>query len=613
MLQLNLPYNSKTARPRLIGELESAYVSVHFPYAGWNAFNDSSGFGKALPERTDLKNKYTIHGYLLNGTSELTIDNTEIGKVYSGNGSSNKGYNTYIPTLGSSDFSYLCVFKLNSVTGTQILFGKFNESLNPVWLYGSGLVLDGTTLRAVSSVNNSAQNAAITGLQVNTWYVALAVKSGTTIQLHLAIASSLKTASAACSNSPQNYSTGFLGTGHAASSFNAACNAKVALFALFSKALDKRFAIDPWKIFAPQKRVVYFNTAGTDIINAPGSTLTATSSIIPGTPTAASAISGTVLETLPELLTGSVNGNTSLNGVLLTESTYIISESATGNVLIPSVLVTSSATITSGAASAGTVGNAAGTTLNSSSSIIPGIVQIIANVSGDILTSTPAILSGVITGSVNIAGVSLNSSTGLVVGAASSSGVGNASGTTVTASSSIISGNVSVIGTALGVILEATNSIIAGNATIAANISGSILTNTTNLISGNSTGNASISGSSLQAATTIIAGVASISASIIGSILNSTTTLVNGIAESVLFGNANGSNLVSTTSIISGVVNVSATVSGKLFTLTPALISGYTAVADSLDLLNKSTGSSNKHLLSSRSVSSRQATKHYEH
>ena len=243
-------------------------IGVWKPFAGRTRVSTlHSSFGRYEGDKTDVGSRYTLHGYLADGSSELSTVPCADGLAFSCDGSTQKGINE--DCLGSgdpfepdNDFTVAARFLLRTVASEQIIFGGMNGVQVPIWRYGWGLVADSTTIRAVSSQNSTTQNASGGPIVANKFYTAVCVKRGTTVKLFLDEAMT----SATCDSTPQaGYYIGCLSNGNNRTDFTGGGNGLVSLGLLAQRAWSdgeaRAFCANPWQLFQPITRRLYFDEA----------------------------------------------------------------------------------------------------------------------------------------------------------------------------------------------------------------------------------------------------------------------------------------------------------------------------------------------------------------
>lgn len=260
LIQEDLSNLPAFAPRQLRAEFFPGLIGLWKPYAGPLGAADASGLGSYSGARSNLLGSFPFHGYWIDGSSELSVVGTPEGLAWSGDGSTQKGWNSEVTTTSTGPFSYLVQFRPRAVSGTQIIFGRFNQGLSPVWQYGNGFLLDGTTLRAVSAFNNTSQNATFSGVAVGQCYTAVMTRSGTTVKLWCN-----GTGSSASCTDPIDYVLSWFGAGHDSASFSAAFNGTVTVTGYWSRALPDGLAqalsLDSDLLYEPEDHPIYFTSA----------------------------------------------------------------------------------------------------------------------------------------------------------------------------------------------------------------------------------------------------------------------------------------------------------------------------------------------------------------
>jgi hypothetical protein len=154
---------------------------------------------------------------------------------------------------------------------------------------------------------------------------------------------------------------------------------------------------------------------------------------------------------------------------------------------------------------------------------------------------------------------------------------GNASGSTVSETLSLIAGAAAGDGAASGATLSETLALIAGSATGAANASGTTISETLSLISGAATGAANASGATLSETLSLVPGAATGAAAASGATVAETISLIAGSAVVNQDGNAPGATVSVAYSFIPGTATGAANVSGATISVAYSLVPGAAA------------------------------------
>ena len=143
---------------------------------------DSSGLGQYNGGRSSVgKFPYTLHGYYVDGSSEVPLLFTPEGQVFDFNGTnSRRAVSSAFPATSTSGAlrTYITRVYLRDTTTKQIILGHFNSGLSPLHLYGSGLYVNSGTLYGVGASNDSKAITA-SAPSTNQW-VTIALVAGTT-------------------------------------------------------------------------------------------------------------------------------------------------------------------------------------------------------------------------------------------------------------------------------------------------------------------------------------------------------------------------------------------------------------------------------------------------
>jgi len=240
-------------------------IGVWKPFAGKTGVAES--FGRIGGDKTDVAGKFPFHGYYVNGSSELSTVPCVDGLAFSSDGSTQKGFYEGLVGNGShfdtsKDFTIAARFLLRTVASEQIILGGFNQAQVPIWKYGWGLIADSTTIRANASSNSTTQNASGGPIVANQFYTAVCVKRGTTVKLFL----NRVMTSATCSSIPHvGYYMAFLSDGNSRTTFGGGADGMLSLALLaqraWSDARAHEFCANPWQIFQPITRRLYFDVA----------------------------------------------------------------------------------------------------------------------------------------------------------------------------------------------------------------------------------------------------------------------------------------------------------------------------------------------------------------
>lgn len=240
----------------------------------------------------------------------------------------------------------------------------------------------------------------------------------------------------------------------------------------------ERIRLDPWGMLLEARRIVVPMGTAAAGATAPGTTLTATASLIPGT------------------ATGQINATAA--GVTLTVTSSLTAGAATGqqNATATGQTLTATASLIAGSASGQANATASGQTLTATASLVPGAAtgQQNATASGQTLTATASLIPGTATGgnAGTAAGATLTATASLIPGAATGQQNATAPGVTLTAGVSLIAGSASAANdaTASGVVIQATASFIAGTATgnAGGTAAGATMTATVTFIAGGAYG-----------------------------------------------------------------------------------------------------------------------------
>lgn len=169
----------------------------------------------------------------------------------------------------------------------------------------------------------------------------------------------------------------------------------------------------------------------------------------------------------------------------------------------------------------------------------------------DVILSNPATIREEPGGSgdATASGSTLTATVSLIAGVATATGGAVASGATLTVTTAIIAGAASGGAAVAGTTVTATTSLVAGSAVGGAEAAGQTLTATTSLIAGEAVGGAEASGQVLTATASLIPGEASAGSGDVtadGVMLTATASLIAGTAvgESAVIGHAGGVGII---------------------------------------------------------------------
>jgi len=349
-------------------------------------------------------------------------------------------------------------------------------------------------------------------------------------------------------------------------------------FGLFSKlpdeATQKALSVNPWQLFAPQKRVVYFDLAagGGDVTantSLPGTTLVTPSASASGNAVTTVFVSSATL--IPNTGQASGTGSAVGSNVTLTLIPNTGQASGTGSAVGSNVTLTLIPNTGQASGTGSGNGTAQGTTL----SLVPNAGQ----------------ASG--TGSGN--GTAQGTTLSLVPNTGQASGTGSAVGSTVTLTlipnTGQASGSGSANGTAQGTTLSLVPNTGSASGTAAVSAAGSNVTLTP--VAGQATGSGSANGNAQSTTLSLVPNTGSASGTANGSTQNTTLSLVPNTGSAVgVSGPALATGLVTNLRLISAnayAIGSNITISGVKAKPVVALHENTTLIAsaDSVTLLAK--------------------------
>ena len=255
--------NAPIIRPDLLRVLTSAFNVTSAPLP---VFTDGSGLGAPGGLRTGYldRPKYTLRGYYNNGTSEAIIRYGEVGKYFAFDGARLAMTTSHPAIAGTGASTLLMLVRFNSTASTQIISGNFSASQSPVYKYGRGFILDGTTLRLACADNNS-KNISVAAPATGVWH-ALAGRFNTTDGA--IFLNGQKVASGDLSSGYQYYEFALGSSGYSLTDFSKAFNGDIGLHLYFSSGLSDsaladltRSVVAPWAVLAPNPRCLWIPAA----------------------------------------------------------------------------------------------------------------------------------------------------------------------------------------------------------------------------------------------------------------------------------------------------------------------------------------------------------------
>jgi hypothetical protein len=362
----------------------------------------------------------------------------------------------------------------------------------------------------------------------------------------------------------------------------------VAKAAIYTRGMPEAEAEDllraPWQTFATPRRRLYLLASG-GAGNAPGATVSASVSFIPG---AATVSAGDVpplrfpQTDLPRDQRGGADAfDNQLGGELLTLDYFGFTAPSGGAGNAAGVTLTASTSLIAGAATG--EASVGGVTVTATLSFIPGIASagVSGNAPGATVTATTSIITGVATGAAQAAGATVSAASSLIAGAAT--GGAQAAGATVSAGTSIIAGAATGAAQAAGVTLTSALSFIAGIASAGAtgNAPGATITAVTSLIGGAATGDAQAPGATVAASASLISGAASGAAVADGVVVSAALSFLPGAATGAVAvpGNAPGATMQAALVFLPGVAFGDGTIApGTTLTVSASLIAGGASV-----------------------------------
>ncbi len=155
-------------------------------------------------------------------------------------------------------------------------------------------------------------------------------------------------------------------------------------------------------------------------------------------------------------------------------------------------------------------------------------------------------------------------------------GDGSASGTTLTATASIVAGAASANAQAGGATLSASASAIAGSAAGGAGAAGVTLAASASIVAGSASGAAAAAGVTLGSSASLVAGAPSVSVSASGAVLSQAASLLAGSASASADGAASGTTLAASATLLGGNASgtANATASGATVSATASVLAG---------------------------------------
>lgn len=178
-----------------------------------------------------------------------------------------------------------------------------------------------------------------------------------------------------------------------------------------------------------------------------------------------------------------------------------------------------------------------------------------ASVSGTTLTATASLLAGSVTASSQASGITLTATASLIPGSASAASGASVSGQTITASASLITGTVAADSQVSGTTLTATASLLPGSASGSSTgtVNGQTLTATASLAAGSLSATSQVTGQTLTIAASVASiGAVTASSTMAGQTLTVTASLLAGNATADTSATANGQALTTTVFFFAG-------------------------------------------------------------
>jgi len=205
-------------------------------------------------------------------------------------------------------------------------------------------------------------------------------------------------------------------------------NSSIAKAAIYTRGMPEAEAEDllrdPWQTFRAPRRRLYLVQGTGGAGNAPGATITATTSIVAGAATGAAAAAGVTSTAALSFIGGAATGAAQAAGVTLTSALSFIAGAATAGTQAPGATLTASVSLIAGAATGAAF--ASGAVVSAALSFLPGAA------------SGGAVVPG------NAPGATMQAALVFLPGFASGDGI-VAPGTTLTLSTTLIAGTASVI------------------------------------------------------------------------------------------------------------------------------------------------------------------------
>jgi hypothetical protein len=453
----------------LAKDLIAAYNLTSF---GSRYIKDSSAFGAYDGRKSSVgKYPYTLHGYFINGTTEVPLAYTSEGQVLDFNGtSSRRATSSAFPTpaAGGVVRTYITRVYLRDTTAKQIILGHFNSVLTPLHLYGSGLYVESGTLYGVGAYNNSKIITA-TAPSIDAW-VTLALVTGVAdgriyIDGQLVASGDLVSTGVDYSFAIGCSRDAVYETGGAAF-----LNGMVGATLVYSRALVESeiqtLSTNPYQVLRSGENIWL------DVVASGGDGLGSgdIASVALTTPTGTSSGSGNSSGNVGSVQLGNVSGSASAgtggnaSGSISQINIEAPVGASSGYANISSSVATATLSSPSGVASGGSEAQGSGSVATISLSVIAGNVSVDGFISGsisDCILLAPqgnASSGSSATGSGSIAQVNLTAATG------SASAWASASGNLTVISLSAPTGNATVDATAYGSISLVSLSTVLGSA-----------------------------------------------------------------------------------------------------------------------------------------------------